>query len=404
VGEDFEVLLLGSDMNVYGMARSFHEQYGVTCSSLGKTKLGAITHSKILNHKIIEHFEEEEVFLRAVVEMRNTFSTKNVFLIACGDTYVDKIIKYKEALGRLYILPYVNIELADQLRNKTSFYEMCRKHGLKYPKTQVVQKNSFHAESLQIPFPVVLKPADSVMYWLTNFQGKKKAFLAHNESQLKHILKIVYASGYTGDFILQEFIPGDDSSIAVINNYSDQNGRVVMQSFGNVLLEDHSPDGIGSHMAIMSNREFGVENIVKAFLEKIGFKGFSNFDLKFDARDDTYKFFEINLRQGRSSFFTTNAGCNLAKYLVEDFVLGKKIEYEVGQIGQIWSAVPKSVILRYVKSSAARRMFLEAYTTSGMCNSLMYPADMSIRRFISQKRDSWLQNIRYWRYFSTEEL
>ncbi len=404
MNKEFEIVLLGSDMNAYGFARSLHEQYGIISHSVGKLELNYIKYSKILNHHIVDDFEDEEVFVDALLKLYSKLNCEKVLLIACGDTYVDKILENRAALEEKYIIPYIDLELADTLQHKSSFYNLCEKHGLDYPKTQVIDKNNFETYDLNLKFPIVLKAANSVMYWLTEFEGRKKAFLIHDKAQLDDTLCRIYNSTYTDEFIMQEFIPGDDSSIAVVNNYSTQDGKVVMQVFGNVLLEDHSPNGIGSHMAIMSGREDELLLKIKNFLESINYVGFANFDLKYDKRDNKYKFFEINLRQGRSSFITTHAGCNLGKYIVEDYIYNKPIAYETGQEDRIWSVIPKSVILKYVKDEEKKAKFKEVYKKNGYCNSLIYKEDLNFKRHIAQVKDFYLQNLRYLKHFSEKEL
>ena len=50
----FQPVLLGSDINVYGMARSFHQEYGVTSVAIGKGTLGPCTASKIVTVEVVE--------------------------------------------------------------------------------------------------------------------------------------------------------------------------------------------------------------------------------------------------------------------------------------------------------------------------------------------------------------
>ena len=136
--------------------------------------------------------------------------------------------------------------------------------------------------------------------------------------------------------ILQEYIPGEDAQMRVLNAYCGRDGKVKLISLGHALLEEHSPEGIGSYAAIISDRDDELNRKMITFLEGIGYKGFANFDIKLDPRDGQYKLFEMNLRQGRSSFFVTAAGYNLAKWLADDVVYEKDMETDrCGQPGPL---------------------------------------------------------------------
>ena len=58
---------------------------------------------------------------------------------------------------------------------------------------------------------------------------------------------------------------------------------------GHVLLEEHTPTGIGNHAVIITEPHEETELKLKALLEDIGYTGFSNFDMKYDEKDGKYK-------------------------------------------------------------------------------------------------------------------
>ena len=63
--------------------------------------------------------------------------------------------------------------------------------------------------------------------------------------------------------------------------------------------------------------------------------------------------FEINLRQGRSNYYMTGAGENLARLVVEDAVLGHDLgPCRMCQKEAFWHSVPRGVVYRYVKDAA----------------------------------------------------
>ena len=128
-------------------------------------------------------------------------------------------------------------------------------------------------------------------------------------------------SSYKDNLTIQEFIPGDDSYMRVLNAYVGKDGKVKLMSLRKSDFEEHSPEGIGSYAAIINTFDEALLDKVRVFLEDIGYTGFANFDMKFDFRDGEYKLFEINLRNGRSSYYVTASGHNLMKYVADDHML-----------------------------------------------------------------------------------
>ena len=106
--------------------------------------------------------------------------------------------------------------------------------------------------------------------------------------------------------------------------------------------------------------------------------GFSNLDIKYDPRDGKYKAFEINCRQGRSNYYVTGAGYNLAKFLVEDRVEHRaQAEPVLTQNRHLWMAIPKKVAYDYVSPRFHPEM--KALERAGAyVNPLWYSADHAL--------------------------
>ncbi len=155
-----------------------------------------------------------------------------------------------------------------------------------------------------------------------------KAYVAKDKDEFIEITNKIYSGKYNKSLIIQDFIPGDDSYMRVLTCYSDRNAKVKMMCLGHVLLEEHTPTAIGNHAAIITEFNEELMNKIKTFLEDINYVGFSNFDIKYDSRDNKYKLFEINLRQGRSNYYVTSSGNNIAKYVVKDRILEKKFRFK----------------------------------------------------------------------------
>ena len=152
-----------------------------------------------------------------------------------------------------------------------------------------------------------------------------------------------------------------------------------MMCLGHVLLEEHSPHGIGNHAVIITEHDEALELKIKSLLESLHYTGFSNFDIKYDSRDGKYKAFEINCRQGRSNYYVTGAGHNIAKLVVEDRIVGKDKELEITKNRSLWRMVPRNVAFKFTpkKYHAEMKALISAGADS---HSLVYSKDGSLKR------------------------
>lgn len=400
-------VLLGSDINAYGMARSFHERYGIVSEALTSFPLMPTRDSDIVNVTVIPHLDDDSVFLEALRSQARVLRRDDLplVLIPCGDTYADLVSKYREELAEHYIVTSIDHELLRQLTNKASFYALCDEHGLDHPATAVVTYAQYAASEVPEPtfgFPRAVKPADSVAYLDVDFPGRKKAYVVQTEAEMQDVIRNIYTAGYRAEIIVQDFVPGGDENMRVLNAYVGTDGKTQMMCVGHPLLEDYQPASIGNYTVIMTDQSEDLSDVyaqVRAFLEGIGYVGFANFDMKYDERDGNYRFFELNPRQGRSSYFVTLAGRNLAEVLVRDRLEQHSPELVIGANEMVWLGVPKRVFEQYAADGPAKAKAEGLLRAGRWGSTLWYRNDKRlVRRYRMLKM--WARYVvMYRRYF-----
>ena len=353
---DFQPLLFGGDINVYSVARAFHEAYGVKSIVYGKILSFPCAYSSIIDFRPCADNEDEDTFLRNVKQVAAECAGKDVLVVGCGDSYVKLAAHLKDQFPSNVKCNYIDGPMLDMLTDKEQFYALCDKYGIDHPATFVYEGSMGHDFELPWGAPYIAKPADGVAYWATGHHELKKVYICQTWEELLAALDEVYAAGYPGKMILQEFIPGDDTYMRVLTNYSDSYGKVKLMCLGHVLLEEHSPHGIGNHAVIITEHDQPLCDKIRAMLEDLGYVGFSNFDIKYDMRDEKYKAFEINCRQGRSNYYVTGSGHNITKYLVGDLLEERDLPLAVVENESIWRMIPRQVAYTFIPKSYHARM------------------------------------------------
>lgn len=394
----FVPLLFAGDINVCSVARAFHEEYGIRVAAYGKYPTGPCMDSKIIDYRANEKADQQETFLKLVNDFAAEHKDETVLLVGCGDSYVQMMSQNKENFPGNVIAPYIDIDMMNDLIHKEKFYQMCEKAGVDYPTTFVHRKEMGFDMDAPFEGPFIVKPSNGIEYWRHPYPTQKKVYKEDTWEEAVSVLQDIYNAGYGDSVIIQNFIPGDDTYMWVLTNYSDQKGKVKMMCLGHVFLEEHTPHGIGNHAVIVTEHNEELENRFRKLLEDIGFVGFSNFDIKYDRRDGKFKVFEINTRQGRSNYYVTAAGANVAKYLVDDYILGKETEFRAVDNENLWMVVPKKVAFDYIKPEKYRKQMQRLIDAGKVVNPLIYKPDNKLIRKLRIYRNIHRHHANYKKY------
>lgn len=379
---EFIPVLLGGDINTYSVARAFYEEYQVKSYVFGKYMTGPSYRSNITVYEGNPLIDTDEYFLERIEKFAAEHKDKKIFVIGCGDNYVARVSRLKDKLPSNVIAPYIDFELMDNIQKKETFYQLCDKHGVKYPKTIIYKKEMGLDFECDFDYPVIVKPSNGITYWEHPFETQNKIYKLNSREEMEKVITQIYEAGYDDSLIIQDTIPGNDEYMRVLTSYSDRNGKVKMMCLGHVLLEEHTPKGLGNHAVIITEPNKELMGNVKHLLEDLHYVGFSNFDIKFDTRDNTYRFFELNTRQGRSNYYVTGSGFNVAKYFVEDYIYNHDIPYEEATEEHLWMTVPKGVAYKHVKSPEYVAKMKKLVSEGKMVNPVFKKGDFNLNRHL----------------------
>lgn len=377
---DIVPVFLGADLNCYNFARAFHEAYGVKSYAFGRYAMAPTKYSGLVHFTVVPDMDNEETMLRVLREFAAQHSGRRLYLFGCTDDYAAMIIRRKAELPA-YIAPGPAADLYGSLQKKAAFYEVCDRYGIPYPATKVLdgpcRAEEIGPDALGFGYPLIVKPSSSVDYWKFPFDGMKKVYTAATPQEAAAIVAQIYAAGYPDKMLLQKMIPGGDSRMRVLTAFSDENGRVRAMCLGHTMVEEHTPKGLGNHAAIVteSTSALAMTAAIRQMLEDCHYTGFSNFDIKEDDQGNFYVF-EINLRQGRSNYYVTGCGMNIARLVVEKWSDGGT-DCQLNEKEHFWHHVPAGVACTYTEDKALAEKARRLQKAGQSSCSLLYRPDLA---------------------------
>ncbi|MBR5259748.1 MAG: carboxylate--amine ligase [Eggerthellaceae bacterium] len=360
VGKLLKPVVVGGDILAYSYVRELNRAFGIErVIVLATQDIKMLSSSNFTDYRLTPGIHDADTLLGVLEGIAEEMRAENPeyvpLVLGCDDCHARMLSGGKarlEAAG--FVVPYIDFDLLDEITQKRRFYEICDELGIPYPKTWYFDCSANGPEQLPVhefPYPLIAKPSNSAQFQDATIARKRKIYEIDTPEELAQVWCDIRESDYNNLLVLQDFIPGEDDAIRTLTTFSTFGGSLRTVSGGVVCLQDHDPTALGNPLCILGEREPAIIDAAKRFLEHVGYRGFANFDIKYDCRDGSFRFFEVNTRCGRNTYYMSLGGVNFVELIVREFVLGEELEVRESYRPFVYSCVPEYVLVRSMKNA-----------------------------------------------------
>lgn len=232
-------------------------------------------------------------------------------LIPTTDQWAIWVADHAAVLKEAYRFPSQDASLVRTLCDKSCMQDLARRIGIPIAQAVVPHSKEDIERFLETAvFPVMVKATDAGSF-RRDTGGTKFVIQTPGE------LLALYAKAEDGEnpnFIIQEFIPGDDW---MFDGYFDKDSECVFGITGKKIRRFPVNTGVTSLGICLRNET--VEKTTAHFMKAIGYRGILDIGYRYDRRDGQYKVLDVNPRIGCTfRLFAANNGLDVARTLYLD--------------------------------------------------------------------------------------
>ena len=377
-------VVVGGDILAYSYVRELHRAYGIARTIvLASRDIKMLSSSKFTDYRLIEGVTTREDVLYPALESiareaRASDPQARLLVLGCDDVHARLLSSGKQRLEAAgFAVPYIDFSLLDEITQKRRFYELCEELDIPYPETRYFDCANGPADLPVDTFgyPLIAKPSNSAQFQDASIPRKRKIYEIESPDEMQQVWHDIRTSDYNAELVLQDFVPGGDDAIRTLTTFSDVEGNIRVVSGGQVCLQDHDPTALGNPLAIMGERQQDIIDAAARFLKRTGYRGMANFDIKYDSRDGSFRFFEVNTRCGRNTYYMSLGGVNFASLIVREFVLGEQIPYQEAYEPFLYCCVPAYVLKRSIRDEGLLKRALDTLGLTRDAYPLHYRPD-----------------------------
>jgi len=196
-------------------------------------------------------------------------------------------------LRDVFVFPENSAEVVWSLYNKRAMYLLAKQLSIPTPDTIFPESQKDVLEFCErAQFPVMLKASDNIK---TARRAGKKMVIARSKDELLghyHAME----DGSHPSLMLQEYIPGGDDSVWMLNGYFDEHAECLFSITAKKIHQTPVYTGMTALGMCLPNP--AIESATKTLVRAVGYKGILDIGYRYDARDGQYKLLDVNPRLG----------------------------------------------------------------------------------------------------------
>ena len=363
VGKLLKPIVVGGDILAYSYVRELNRAFGIEQTIvLAAADIKMLSTSRFTDYRLIPDVHDAEVLYATRGHRRRIRSREprhrpdgvRLRRLPCAHA-----LRRRNPVSRpqASFVPTSISTCSTTSRRSAASTNWCEELDIPYPKTWYFDCSDAGPDELpldELPFPLIAKPSNSAQFQDAEptVRGWRKIYEIEDAAEMAEVWKSLRESSYNNLMVLQDFIPGSDDAIRTLTTFSNAEGEVRCVSGGVVCLQDHDPTAIGNPLCILGERENAIVECAKRFVKRVGYCGMANFDIKLDERDGSFRFFEVNTRCGRNTYYMSLGGQNFVELMVQQFVLGEDIPYHEAYDPFVYCCVPAYVLKRSMENKS----------------------------------------------------
>lgn len=251
-------------------------------------------------------------------------------LMPASDDSLVGISRNRDVLSQYCTVACPEWAVTERFIDKSQTYALAEANGIPAPRTLVPRSSEeLESQAEEVGFPLLLKPSESHRFYE---RFGRKMVRAETMAKLKTAYRQAVEAGLA--VMVQEIIPGDDSSVVNYNAYVWE-GKPVAEFTARQLRK--APPAFGSPRVAISERIPAVIEPGRKILAAMGFSGFSCTEFKLDSRNGVYQLMEVNGRHNLSGLLAVRCGLNFPLIQYEHLADGILPERSSFRPGIYWT-------------------------------------------------------------------